>query len=168
MGCGDDGARGLIERSSHNFLGVSMLSLSAEGFPSRTWGPALWHAIHIIAANFPLRPTSQQRRAFLALFASLAGVLPCSVCREEYSALITTGPLRLGPRIVKDRMTAFAWTVAIHNAVNARLGKPVDPDVRAWYEVYDCLRAKRSPTASRPSHPTATRRRSHASNATKV
>ena len=116
-------------------------ALNTNGFSPEIWGPGMWQTMHMIAATFPEHPTQEQSRQYYTFFASLANVLPCRGCREEYAEMIRGGgPLALTSRTVSGRMPLFAWTVAVHDAVNARLGKPHGTDWRAWYRHYDSAR----------------------------
>lgn len=119
---------------------AAVAGLNTNGFSPEIWGPGMWQAMHMIAATCPERPTPEQSRHYYAFFSSLANVLPCRGCREEYAEMIRTGPLSLTARVVSGRLPLFAWTVAVHDAVNARLGKPRGPDWRAWYRHYDSAR----------------------------
>ena len=62
-------------------------------------------------------------------------------CQRGYEILTrASGAVRLTPAVVKDQVTLFQWTVRLHNAVNAKLHKPVDPDWGRWYRLYDGAR----------------------------
>lgn len=103
------------------------------------WGPHAWKMIHLVAASYPVPATSDDKRAYDAFFRSLGDVLPCPGCRKGYAQLIRdTVPLR--SNVFSDRMSLFKWTVDLHNAVNAKLGKPIDRDVVGWYLRYDAMR----------------------------
>ena len=115
--------------------------LSDGGFPPAVWGPSFWKSMHYMAAAFPVAPTDAEREAYFAWFASLRHVLPCPGCRVGYGAITSQGPLKLTRRVVRDRMTLFAWTVGVHNAVNLKLGKPIVDDPLFWYRRYDRNRA---------------------------
>ncbi len=115
-------------------------ALSEHGFPPESWGPSLWLLMHVVAATYPVDPTPEARRQFAAFYASLQHVIPCGGCRRGYAALIN-GSHRLTPDVLADRMSLFRWTVDVHNAVNAKVGKPVNSDYIAWYKRYDSLRA---------------------------
>jgi hypothetical protein len=52
--------------------------------------------------------------------------LPCGECRAHWSKLLAELPPELA-----SREKYFAWTVAAHNAVNRRLGKPEMPEAEA-------------------------------------
>ena len=128
------------------------ISNSREGFSALEWGPGLWKFIHMAALNIKQNPTEAEIQSHLTFFDSLRNVLPCGVCRREYRKLITSGPLRLTPELFRTRRRAFKWTVDIHDAVSARLGRPVNKS-RDWAATYERLRHKnvRNSTTNRLS-----------------
>jgi hypothetical protein len=97
------------------------------------WGPSFWHALHAVAFTMADPADDDARRRSLAFVRAFADVLPCPSCREHFQQLIADD-LRAGHRApALESRDAFArTTVAWHNAVNERLGKPV----RAYDEVY--------------------------------
>ena len=120
---------------------MSESGLKTGGFAPDFWGPGAWQLMHMAAATFPLRPSGAERAAYLAFFRSLATVLPCPGCREGYAEIVAAGGrLALTPAIVRDRLTLFRWTTEVHDAVNAKLGKPTGRDWRLWYKYYDSAR----------------------------
>ena len=110
------------------------------GFPPEVWGPSMWFLMHLVAATFPLSPTSNDKARYTDFFTSLQAVLPCEGCRRGYNAILTTDPTRLTPRVLSSREALFKWTVDVHNRVNAKLGKPVQPDWQGWFAEYNKLR----------------------------
>jgi FAD-linked sulfhydryl oxidase len=115
--------------------------LSDNGFAPSFWGPGMWQVIHFTAATFPSTPTAKDRRGFRAFFESLRHVLPCPGCRAGYESLISSGRLKLTDAVFRDRLTLFRWTTELHDAVNAKLGKPTGVDWRRWYAYYDQARS---------------------------
>lgn len=109
--------------------------LTDTGVAPAAWGPHAWAMIHTIAATYPTHPTRTDTQYYRAYFESLAGVLPCAACRTGYRTLIRE-VVPLTHQTFADRMTLFRWTVELHNAVNAKLGKPIDRDVLRWYAMY--------------------------------
>lgn len=114
---------------------------NADGFPPAVWGPHFWLVIHLTAATFPSSPTPAQREQYAAFFKSLKNVLPCPGCRAGYATLTGSGPLKLRPAVFRDRQSLFTWTVDLHNAVNAKLGKPQHVDAARWYSHYARLKS---------------------------
>lgn len=110
-------------------------SVSA-GFPPQTWGPGVWFLLHTSALSYPQKPTDADKRHYLAFLTSLQHVLPCEGCRKGYAAIVSSGPFKLTRAVVADRWSLFKWTVAVHNVVNAKVGKPVNCDWVFWYQKY--------------------------------
>lgn len=125
--------------------------LSPDGFQPRAWGPALWRVIHILAFNYPLRPTPLQVNAHYQWFKSLCAILPCRNCRKEFCKLVDGqhSPLRLDVQRFKQRKTeadgaarlrVIRYTLDLHAAVNVRLRKRHASDPRVWVRRYAKLR----------------------------
>ena len=47
------------------------------------WGPSMWHSLHTISFNYPVKPTQQQQNKYYRFFMSLTDVLPCKYCRQN-------------------------------------------------------------------------------------
>ena len=75
-------------------------------------GAALWREIHLraLAHRGDIDDTP--------FIDSVTSRLPCSTCRPAWLAFLAAMPPVFGPGY-------FVWTVAAHNEVNARLGKPI-------------------------------------------
>jgi hypothetical protein len=69
---------------------------------------ALWREFH-----------AAPRKGFLAFLSAFIPRVPCGDCREGFAKLVAENP----PPLDTDE-SLFAWTVAMHNAVNRKLGKP--------------------------------------------
>ena len=83
-------------------------------------GRATWTLLHAVAASYPDKPSRGQRKAAAALVGSLAELYPCAECAAHLRGHLTTRPLdaSTGPAL-------RAWACALHNDVNADLGKPL-------------------------------------------
>lgn len=89
------------------------------GLNPNSWGPQGWHFLHAIAFTFPESPNEDQRVQYQNYFHSLAHVLPCELCRENFKKkLIHTPPP------MDNGTNMFKWTVDLHNEVNKANGKP--------------------------------------------
>jgi hypothetical protein len=51
-------------------------------------------------------------------------ILPCPACRHHFHEILEQFPVENHLATGKD---LFAWSVAVHNIVNMKLGKPVIP-----------------------------------------
>lgn len=96
------------------------------------WGPLFWHTMHIVALGYPQSPTYAHKRAAKEFFESLTQLIPCPQCREHYAKYLQAMPI--APHLDR-REDLFRWTVAIHNEVNTRLGKPrmLEAEAIAFY-----------------------------------
>ena len=81
--------------------------------PAGGWGPAKWCELHRIALAGNLTP------ARLQTFSASLPNHPCG-CRNHWKILLEANP----PPCAAPAVAQFAWTVARHNDVNRRLGKP--------------------------------------------
>ena len=84
-----------------------------------SWGPAAWTFLHYAAFFYPDKPSPDEQKNAKRYVSSLPGMLPCPECNAHATAYINANPPDLSAR------TSFSkWTVAFHNVVNSRLGKP--------------------------------------------
>ena len=90
-------------------MGVSPLS----------WGPFLWGTIHLLCLGAPMTLETEQQAAYRGFFDSLTGVIPCGKCANHYRDHLFKTPVD-----ATSRQSLFEWSVQLHNAVNATLGKP--------------------------------------------
>lgn len=82
------------------------------------WGPALWKAFHTVALGYSALP--EERPSYKEFYAGFGRVLPCQTCRQHYAKHFALMNI---DRSLGSRGALFAWTVAMHNAVNAAKGR---------------------------------------------
>lgn len=85
------------------------------------WGPSAWRFLHAITFAFPDNPSESEKEAAVALFESLRHLIPCGECCGHYCSELARDPVQ--PHVY-SRSSLSKWLVALHNKVNARLGKP--------------------------------------------
>ena len=108
---------------------------SDNGMMTYIWGPSLWHSLHTMSFNYPVKPTNQQKNEYLKFFKSLKDVLPCKYCRQNYTENIKV--IKLNKSTMKNRNTLSRWLYNLHNHINKQLGKNVNisyEEVRDRYE----------------------------------
>ena len=93
--------------------GACSLPRRRQAAERQYWGPAAWRVIHWTALHDPARIAGG------AWFARLSALLPCEECQEHFQARLAAHP----PPDAPSRL--LAWSVRMHNSVNAALGKPV-------------------------------------------
>ena len=100
------------------------------------WGPGTWLFIHSIAINYPEVPNSMERKDMYNFFTTLAQVIPCTKCKDNYIKHLNMLPLSSH---LDNRNDLFNWTVEMHNMVNLELGKPVistDEAIKIYKDLY--------------------------------
>lgn len=108
---------------------------SNNGMLTSVWGPSLWHALHCISVNYPVNPTSSQKKHYSTFIHSLRHVLPCKYCRINMVKNLKKVPLNADA--LKNRKNFSRWMYKFHEEVNKSLKKKSGlsfADVRKRYE----------------------------------
>lgn len=118
---------------------------SGDGMLTSVWGPPLWHTLHTISFNYPVKPTKEEKENYYNYFNSLKNVLPCRYCRDNLKNNLKKLPLKKS--IFKNRETLSKWVYELHEEVNKMLNKKSKlsyEDVRERYEMFRsrCLKEK--------------------------
>ena len=95
----------------------SLPSFSVFTSDPKEWGPMLWNFMHTMAANYPAKPTLQDKESAKQFFISLKKLLPCEVCRDHYTSLLLRNPPQIG-----TSESLQMWVLWLHNEINRRLG----------------------------------------------
>ncbi|KAK4437996.1 FAD-linked sulfhydryl oxidase ERV1 [Sesamum alatum] len=85
-------------------------------------GRATWTFLHTLAAQYPDKPTRQQRKDVKELMAILSRMYPCKECADHFKEVIRANPVQAG-----SHHDFSQWLCHVHNVVNRSLGKPVFP-----------------------------------------
>jgi len=99
------------------------------------WGPSLWHFLHIMSLNYPVKPTNEEKKHYKQFILSLQYILPCKYCRDNLKKNFKTHPLKTSH--MKDRDSFSRYVYTLHEIVNTMLGKKSGLtycDVRERYE----------------------------------
>ena len=56
---------------------------SGDGMLTSVWGPPLWHYLHVMSFNYPVKPTKEDKEHYREFVCNLRHVLPCRYCREN-------------------------------------------------------------------------------------
>lgn len=85
-----------------------------------TLGPYLWRVLHTVAFSLPPGTIEVRKREEISRFLdAMPGIFTCEECVGHFATLMRDMPPDF------SSAEAFArWTVAAHNSVNSRLGKP--------------------------------------------
>jgi len=113
---------------------------SDNGMLTSVWGPALWHSLHTISFNYPIKPTTEQKKYYYDFFISLKNVLPCKYCRDNYEKNLTIIPLT--SKRLKSRHEFSKWLYEMHELINKNLGKDSKLTYEEVRDRYEHFRAR--------------------------
>lgn len=91
------------------------------GISPDMFGPSMWATIHYICLGAGDNVDHVKQNALRQFFTLLPSVIPCGSC-----SLALPGELQKLPidESLASSSDLFKWSVALHNSVNRRLGKP--------------------------------------------
>jgi FAD-linked sulfhydryl oxidase len=81
----------------------------------KIWGRYFWTTLHLTALGYPENPTHEDMNIYKTYMTFFGQVLPCKNCVRNYSQHMEKLDL---VKALQSRDALFAWTVALHNAVN--------------------------------------------------
>jgi len=108
---------------------------SGDGMLTSVWGPPLWHYLHVMSFNYPVKPTAADKKHYRDFICNLRNVLPCHYCRQNLKKNLKMLPLTNTDLKNRDRFSR--WVYKLHELVNTMLGKTSGLkfcDVRERYE----------------------------------
>lgn len=109
--------------------------MSGDGMLTSVWGPSMWHYLHIMSFNYPIKPTPLEKKQYMDFVKSLQYTLPCKYCRINLVTNFKTLPLTM--KAMKNRDSFSRYIYALHELINKMLGKKSGLtycDVRERYE----------------------------------
>lgn len=108
---------------------------SGDGMLTMSWGPAMWHYLHMMSFNYPVNPTPENKKQYKDFIVSLQHVLPCKYCRINLANNLKKKPLLACH--MANRETFSRYVYELHETVNKMLHKKSKLtycDVRERYE----------------------------------
>ena len=120
---------------------------SGEGMLTSVWGPPLWHFLHTMSFNFPVKPTEEQKKQYKRFILNMKHVLPCKYCRINLKKNLKDLPLTQKDLASRDAFSR--WMFNLHEKVNEMLKKKSNLtyyEVRNRYEHFrsKCKKTKKS------------------------
>lgn len=109
--------------------------LSGDGMLTTVWGPSMWHYLHTVSFNYPVKPTTKDKINYKNLILNMQNTLPCRHCRENLKNNFKAHPLQQCH--MKNRNSFSRYVYKLHEIVNKMLGKKSGLsycDVRERYE----------------------------------
>ena len=108
---------------------------SGDGMLTTVWGPSLWHYLHTMSFNYPVKPTKNDKKYYMEFIKNLLYTLPCKYCRINLRNNFKSKPLKVCH--MKNRNTFSRYVYDLHETVNKMLKKKSGLsycDVRDRYE----------------------------------
>jgi hypothetical protein len=99
------------------------------------WGPSMWHYLHTMSFNYPIRPTEADKKHYRDFILNLENVLPCGKCRKNLKKNFKKLPLEM--KDMESRETFSRYIYNLHEVINKMLRKKSGltyEDVRERYE----------------------------------
>ena len=113
---------------------------SGDGMLTSVWGPSLWHYLHILSFNYPVKPTKQQKQKHKEFILNLQYTLPCKYCRENLKKNLKQLPLTA--KALKNRENFSRWVYNLHELINKMLGKRSGLKYNEVRERYEHFRSR--------------------------
>ena len=108
---------------------------SGDGMLTSIWGPSMWHYLHTMSFNYPVKPTKNDKKYYREFILNLQYTLPCKYCRENLSRNFKIHHLAICNMKTRDTFSRYIYQ--LHEVVNKMLGKKSGLsycDVRERYE----------------------------------
>jgi len=113
---------------------------SNDGMLTSVWGPALWHYMHTMSFNYPIKPTSNDKKHYKEFILNLKNVLPCGKCRKNLIKNFKKLPLT--NKEMESRDTFSKYIYDLHEIINTMLGKKSNLTYDQVRERYEHFRAR--------------------------
>ena len=94
---------------------------SGDGMLTSVWGPSLWHYLHVMSFNYPIKPTNIQKQKYKQLLLNFQYTLPCKYCRINLKNNFKKFPLTQD--IFENRNNFSRYIFNLHEQINKMLGK---------------------------------------------
>lgn len=116
------------------------MSDPTNGMITGAWGPALWHVMYCVAANYNLEPTDADRLRAARFIRSIALSLPCGKCRQNFPQ--NAREANLSTSTFDSRETLFVFIYNLHASVTRALGREMKFTQAEAREFIESLRAR--------------------------
>ena len=100
---------------------------AGDGMVTSVWGPPLWHYLHTMSFNYPVKPSLEDKKHYRNFILNLRYILPCKYCRMNLKTNFKQLPLKMSD--MKSRETFSKYVYNLHKNSNLSYC-----DVRERYE----------------------------------
>ena len=119
---------------------------SNDGMLTTVWGPPMWHYLHTMSFNYPVKPTPEDKKHYRQFIDTLQYVLPCGKCRENLKKNFKKLPLT--NEVMSSRHTFSRYVYDLHELINTMLKKKSNLTYDQVRERYEHFRSRCSKSPS--------------------
>lgn len=94
---------------------------SGDGMLVSVWGPPMWHFLHTMSFNYPVKPTPKDKKHYRDFIINLQYTLPCKYCRINLTNNFKKKPLKMCDMASRDTFSRYVYQ--LHETVNKMLNK---------------------------------------------
>lgn len=113
---------------------------SGDGMLTTVWGPGMWHYLHTMSFNYPIKPTNSDKINYRKFILNLQHVLPCKYCRINLKENFKKLPLNMCAMKNRDSFSRYVYT--LHEHINKMLKKKSGLTYCQVRERYEHFRAR--------------------------
>jgi hypothetical protein len=113
---------------------------AGDGMLTSVWGPPMWHYLHTMSFNYPVHPTSQDKKHYRDFIVNLQYVLPCKYCRINLRNNFKKKPIQMCD--MENRETFSRYIYELHELVNRMLKKKSNLTYCQVRERYENFRSR--------------------------
>ncbi len=124
---------------------------SGDGILTGVWGPCLWHFLHALSVNYPVKPTEEDKYDYYNFIYFMTKILPCKYCRDNVVKNLKKVPLTRA--VLKTRENFARWMYDLHAQVNTMLGKKTKLSYKTVRDRYEGFRARCNLTKKQSKDP---------------
>jgi hypothetical protein len=95
--------------------------VSGDGMLVSVWGPPMWHFLHTMSFNYPVKPTLKDKKHYRDFIINLQYTLPCKYCRMNLTNNFKKKPLKMCDMASRDTFSRYIYE--LHETVNKMLNK---------------------------------------------
>lgn len=124
-----------IKKNSNKYVFTEEEYNSGDGMLTMSWGPAMWHYLHMMSFNYPVNPTNDDKKHYKEFIINLQNVLPCKYCRINLKKNLKSLPLTNKDMESREAFSKYIYN--LHEHINNMLNKKSNlsyEDVRERYE----------------------------------
>jgi hypothetical protein len=113
---------------------------SNDGMLTTVWGPSMWHYLHTMSFNYPVKPKCYEKERYRNFVLSLKYVLPCGKCRKNLCNNFQKLPLKMSH--MNSRATFSKYIYDLHELINTMLNKKSGLSYEQVKERYEHFRSR--------------------------